>query len=280
MGCRPFARLPANLCYACAVTLAARSSTALALAFALAACTASEGAGTTDDAIVGGRRETGYPAVGVVHMVTSRSFCSGTLVAPDIVLTAAHCAEGGEQIDAFYTGAGKASPDETVDPGMLGMKRHEVAEVALYPGYEYFLYCPNPAADVALVRLVHVIADIEPTELGVSPRAGASCRAVGFGQHDADAGTPTFLEKRSGSVKIADVRDGSFDVKAGSGLTSHGDSGGPLFCAGTIVGVTSCLPDFPLDAVTYVSVSSIRSWIEETSRKWRDRALDGGVADH
>ncbi|HVH46298.1 MAG TPA: trypsin-like serine protease [Labilithrix sp.] len=248
----------------------------------IAACEASPGGRTDSDEIQAGTRERGYPTVGVVRLATSQSFCSGTLIAPDVVLTAAHCAEAGETIDAFFTGKGRAVPDEKVEPGTVGMDRHEVAGYALYPSFEYFLYCPNPAPDVALVRLKEPITEIEPARLGGPPSLGASCRAVGFGQHDDDAGQKQFLEKRSASVTISDVRETSFDVKAGSGLADHGDSGGPLYCDDVLVGTTSCLPDFPLDAVSYVSMTAVSAWISSMLANWDPAAaalhVDAGTA--
>lgn len=216
-----------------------------------------------DEEIQSGRRERGYPAVGVVRMATSQTFCSGTLVAPDVVLTAGHCAEDGEIIDAFFTGDGQAVPEDSVDPSTLGMVRHEVRDVVPYPGYDYFYTCPNPTPDVALVRLKEPIDGVRPARLGGAPSTGASCRAVGFGQHDTKAG-PRFLEKRSATVTIGDVRTESFDVTAKTGISDRGDSGGPLYCDGALVGVTSCLPDYPPDAVSYVTVAAVSEWIAET----------------
>jgi secreted trypsin-like serine protease len=252
------------------------------LVLTFAAC-ASEPAVRSDDAeIQGGRRENGHPAVGVVRLATSRSFCSATLIAPDVVLTAAHCAEADERIDAFFTGTGRATADDSADPGSLGMARREVAEQALYPAYDYFYSCPNSVPDVALVRLKAPITDIAPAKLGRGGplAAGASCRAVGFGAHDAGGGTTTFLEKRSASVVVSEVRGATFDVKAGTGITEHGDSGGPLFCDGLLVGTTSCLPDYPPDAVSYVALTAARSWILAMLERWDPQAaaaVDAGA---
>src|SRR5436190_12689208 len=84
--------------------------------FGLAVCMSS-GVGCVDDGassdvddvsstsapIQGGQLETGYPAVGEVAI--GGGFCTGTLIAPSYVLTAAHCAGAGM---VFKTGTSAA----------------------------------------------------------------------------------------------------------------------------------------------------------------------------
>lgn len=238
---------------------------------------------TSDDSaeIQGGKRERGYPAVGVVHLSLAQSFCSATLIAPDVVLTAGHCIEEpGERIDAFFTGNGRAVPDSGTDPSELGMVAHEVIAQARHPEFEYFEYCPGPVPDLALVKLAKPITDIEPVKIGAAPKTNDACIAVGFGTHSNDAGRDTFLAKRSASVKVGEVRDATFDVFAGTGSPAHGDSGGPVFCGGALVGATSCQPDYPPDAVTFTNLAAASDWVTSMLARFapeRSEANDAGA---
>lgn len=247
------------------------------------ACRSSEPAPAQGEAeIQGGKRERGYPAVGVVRLAMAQSFCSATLIAPDVVLTAGHCIEEpGEKIDAFFTGDGKAVPDAATDPAELGMVAHEVVAQARHPDFEYFEYCPGPVPDLALVKLKTPITDIAPMKIGGAPKTKDECVAVGFGAH-ARKGTDrdTFLEKRSAKVVVGEVRAATFDVLTGTGAPAHGDSGGAVFCGGLLAGATSCQPDYPPDAVSFTNLTAATTWITSMVARFEteaERARDAGA---
>lgn len=265
----------------------------LGLLAAAAACSSAEPVDDdTDDVtspIQAGSSDRFDPAVGVVHF-TSSSFCSATLIASDIVLTAGHCADASNRIDAFYTGTGKPSLSYATDPGTLGMVKHEVLAQATYPGFDRFRECPNLALDIALVQLKEPIKGIRPARFGGPPTIGAACRGVGFGSHRNEAGATEYFEKRAATAQVTAVRETSFDVKAGTGLADHGDSGGPLFCGNVIVGTTSCHTDgdWPTHQVeTYGNVAAGLPWIRAMVARFDPRTqangllpgADGGVSD-
>src|SRR6266542_6196421 len=68
----------------------------LGIALALAGCQGGEmgSAGRISSSIIGGTPDSGDPAV-ILLRGSFGGFCSGTLVAPTVVLTAAHCVERG-----------------------------------------------------------------------------------------------------------------------------------------------------------------------------------------
>src|SRR5258708_18639842 len=108
-------------------------------------------------AIVGG----GAPSVGgftrsVVTIVGSRgNFCTGAMIAPKIVLTAAHCVQPGSDYKIVEYGADK-------QPSL-----QDVKSVAIHPGFNMQAMLAHRAtADVALLQLDAPAKGKVPADLG------------------------------------------------------------------------------------------------------------------
>jgi hypothetical protein len=214
----------------------------IVFACALAACgaaapePASDPPVDDDVAIQGGRRDPRHPAVGLVWL-RDGGLCSGALIAPDVVLTAAHCVA--QPVDAFYLGRG--APLTAVTGPPRGMRRIAAVAQRSYPGFSRVLSCPSNVSDLGLVRLESAVDDVAPLHVATTtPVSGTRCTSVGFGRHDAASGRATYAEKREAQVVVDTIAPTALSVSAGAGLPDHGDSGGPLICDGEIVGVTSC----------------------------------------
>lgn len=225
----------------------------------LAACVAPSPSepGVAIGAIQGGRIATGDPSVGVVEMDDVGATCTGALIGPDVVLTAAHCAR--EHVTAFYTGNTPAT-----------RVRHEVlgSEVpADFPGR-----C-GEGLDVGLVHLASPALGIVPATIAdEAPEEGASCRAVGLGTHPLEDGGVERGVKRQATSTVDQVLPNVIVAAAGDGIADKGDSGGPLFCGDRIIGVASCHRDGAGEAhqkELYARVDRARSWIETVRARWR-----------
>jgi hypothetical protein len=220
---------------------------------------------TRSSEIQGGALDKRDPAVGLVWL-RGGGFCSGTLIAPDVVLTAGHCVE--EPVAAFYTGEGVGASDVGARPAG-GLVKHTVSDQLAHPSYRSLDACPNPTFDVGLLRLASPITTIKPVPVAEQPPiTGTACRTVGYGVHDNRNGTVTVEQKRSATEIVENVDKSSIEIQRKSGIVDHGDSGGPLLCKGAIAGTTSCGDDQHQQAF-YARVDELGAWIGQAVAAWR-----------
>ncbi len=217
--------------------------TILGLALSLSGCVVGTNDGTSDDNILGGSIDYGDPAVAVVrYMDTTGSsyLCSGTLIAPRLLVSAGHCAVPGVYDVNFST-----EPDLSAAIGAAGWVNATAIVDPQYDGNGV------DGHDVSVILLSEA-QTTAPIPLGVAPAAGATVRAVGYGMDvlgDDGTGAGT---KRQVSIQVDSVATHEIVTGQQGQGTCHGDSGGPIFdTSGNLVATTSYGDDADCDGATH-----------------------------
>ena len=229
-------------------------------------------------AIVGGAAPSndGY-ANAVVTIIGSRgNFCSGSLIAPTLVLTVAHCVQPGADYKIVEYDAKRT-------PQLKDVKR-----VAIHPGFQMQAMLAHRAtADVALLQLEIPAKGKTPAQLSaplqpISPGAKFTIAGIGVtGRGDGKSGgiirTASLVATgKPGTLQIRLVDPGTDGTREGFGACT-GDSGGPVFedqqSGPTIIGVISWStgPNGSAGCGGLTGVTPLtlyRDWILQTARQW------------
>lgn len=188
-----------------------------------------ERTGDDVEAIKGGSLATDYPESVLLLMKTGgapKSLCSGSLLAPNVVITAGHCIHGFDSwtVTAPFAG-GQTSTSTTATSFDWDVDGDNVD-----PNYH----------DVALVILDTPITLSSYPTIATGPLAdGAKVVNVGRINNGQLSNTALYMSKPL-AVKSASSSGYPFDYM-GSEVIEHGDSGGPVFVPGThtLVAVSS-----------------------------------------
>jgi hypothetical protein len=257
--------------------------TTLAFSFCLAGSIAS----AAEAPVVGGTTVPRGKWPDVVAVLLDEGVCTGTLVAPDVVLTAGHCIDGRPREVIV----------DTIDYGRPGGERIAAAWSRAYPHWD-------ERYDVGVVMLASPArAKPRPVAAACTARehvvAGEEVRLIGFGLATYTA-TDTNTRLREATAAITDptcsldpacapaiAPDGEF-LAGGQGTDScFGDSGGPVLLgppsSAALLGVVSrglSLPALPCGGGgIYVRADRVAAWIQRVTDRKLVRTSCSGRAD-
>ncbi|MEO8703994.1 MAG: trypsin-like serine protease [Kofleriaceae bacterium] len=238
--------------------------------------------------VVGGTRVPIGKWRDVVLVINESSTCSGTLIAPDIVLTAGHCVDA-KPIEVLT---------DTIDYARPGGDRIAVKWARAYPNWEH-------RYDVGVLMLEHVARGHGRTVASACTinaaleEPNASVHVVGFGLASS-SGDDENSALREADLPVIDpfcamdvacepsvAPHGEF-IAGGRGTDScFGDSGGPVYLetpdGPALAGVVSrglALPGAPCgNGGVYVRADKVVAWVQSITHARLTRTSCGGRAD-
>jgi hypothetical protein len=221
-------------------------------------------------AVVGGTDDTAnqFQSVGSLQLLFDGEwfeFCSGTLVAADVVLTSAHCVDFFTAAVGDPAGLGTDDIRVTFDPTPDDTSTYySVASLAIHPDWltrdipqpsnSKHNYLQPGSEDIALIFLTQAVAGVQPSPIadagyfdGVDLKA-ETFTVVGYG-------TDAYITGSAGAAHPIVEFDGNRSYRDVTLITKHdlvpdrflkvtagvcfGDSGGPMFHEGTVVALNA-----------------------------------------
>jgi hypothetical protein len=197
---------------------------------------------TSTDEIIGGTRDRqAHPAV-LALALPDGGLCTGSLVAPNLVLTARHCVSAVvDRIDCASTSAQVLRDYDARELTLLAGDDVR-SRVALARGAR--LIVPRSrrlcGADIALLVLDRAVTTVAPMRVDFTRALSTGDRftTVGFGARGSTPRSPYGVRYQRARVVVTDWSATEF---VAGRSTCNGDSGGPAIdpSTGAIVGVTS-----------------------------------------
>jgi V8-like Glu-specific endopeptidase len=218
-----------------------------ALAISAFGCVPAGGIGESNQPIIGGTTDTGDPGVVLVIFDqgnNSAALCTGEVVSPHVVLTAAHCVDPAVvgTTGTFYVFPGNnVSTIRNLATDVLAVKETHFNQ-------SFNVNNLQGGNDVAVVILQNAFTSVTPLVMNrtalTDSMVNQPLRLVGYG---VDSGTDTMGQsagiKRQTMTTLANLDDLFISFTDPNHITCEGDSGGPAFMTiggkEVIAGITS-----------------------------------------
>lgn len=215
----------------------------------------------------------GTPGAGVFGTELKGIFCTGTLIRPNLVLTAAHCVTD------------RASEQARADlPTQVGIYRGEgrlnyLGAVPAQVRVKKALVHPDSGhgTDLALLAIDAPLAGLRPLSLHAAPATlNQEVQSVGFGEVHPQESRNTMGQKSTARRRL-DLPDPKEICSVRAGIktpSSAGDSGGPALVSGTsgqaeVIGVltgfrTKQRDGRAIETDCWIPVAAHRAWIDRS----------------